>query len=72
MSQRLYILEPTVTGFAAYVPDLPGCAATVDTWGDVDGAIREALEFPVDGLREDGLDVPESSVTAADAEVEMA
>lgn len=72
MSKYLYILEPTSTGYSAYVPDLPGCVATGDSLEDVDRAIREAIEFHLEGLREEGLDVPQSSTTAAYAEVGMA
>lgn len=72
MSKYLYILEPTPTGYSAYVPDLPGCVATGESLGDVDLSIREAIEFHVEGLKEEGLDVPRASTTAAYAEVEMA
>jgi predicted RNase H-like HicB family nuclease len=41
------------------VPDLPGCIATGDTVEAVEREIRDAIRFHVDGLREDGLPVPE-------------
>jgi predicted RNase H-like HicB family nuclease len=43
------------------VPDLPGCVATGDTEAEVESLIREAIEFHVAGLREDGLAVPPPS-----------
>jgi predicted RNase H-like HicB family nuclease len=43
------------------VPDLPGCVATGDTEAQVESLIREAIEFHVAGLREDGVPVPSPS-----------
>jgi predicted RNase H-like HicB family nuclease len=40
------------------VPDLPGCVATGDTLQDVEAEIRAAIEFHLEGMREDGLEVP--------------
>lgn len=52
------IIEPANDNFSAYVPDLPGCVATGATLEDTGQAIREAIEFHIDGLREDGAPVP--------------
>jgi predicted RNase H-like HicB family nuclease len=46
------------------VPDLPGCVATGDTAETVDGEIRNAIRFHIDGLREDGLPVPQPTAIA--------
>ena len=54
----LIVVEETGTGFSAYSPDLPGCIATGATREEVEQLMREAMEFHVDGLREDGLAVP--------------
>ncbi|MBI4481933.1 MAG: type II toxin-antitoxin system HicB family antitoxin [Acidobacteria bacterium] len=54
----LIVVEPTSTGFSAYSPDLPGCVATGRTREEVEQQMREAIEFHIDGLREDGYDVP--------------
>ncbi len=40
------------------MPDLPGCVATGDTVEAVEGEIREAIRFHIDGLKADGLPVP--------------
>jgi len=40
------------------VPDLPGCVATGATVEEVEAEIREAIEFHLEGLREDGLPIP--------------
>jgi predicted RNase H-like HicB family nuclease len=52
-------IEKAGGNYSAYVPDLPGCIATGDTVADVEREIRDAIRFHVDGLREDGLPVPE-------------
>lgn len=52
-------LERGETGFSAYVPDLPGCVAVAETREELRGLIRDAIEFHLEGLREDGLPIPE-------------
>ena len=54
----LIVVEPTNTGFSAYSPDLPGCVATGRTREEVEREMREAIEFHIEGMREDGYDVP--------------
>ncbi len=56
------VIEKAENNYAAYVPDLPGCVATGETVEDVEREIREAIRFHVDGLREDGLPVPDPTV----------
>jgi predicted RNase H-like HicB family nuclease len=53
------VIEKAGGNYSAYVPDLPGCIATGDTVAHVEREIRDAIRFHVDGLREDGLPVPE-------------
>jgi len=53
------VIEKSETGYGAYVPDLPGCVAVAETLAETEQLIREALEFHLEGLREDGLGVPE-------------
>lgn len=55
------VIERAQGNFSAYVPDLPGCVATGDMLEDVELAIREAIAFHLDGLREDGSPVPPPS-----------
>jgi predicted RNase H-like HicB family nuclease len=52
------VIEQAAGNYSAYVPDLPGCVATGTTIEEVEAEIREAIEFHLDGLREDGLPVP--------------
>ena len=53
------VIEKANGNYSAYVPDLPGCVATGATVADVQREIRTAIAFHLDGLREDGLPVPE-------------
>lgn len=53
------ILERGESGWGAYVPDLPGCIATGKGRTKVLELIREAIEFHIDGLKAEGLPIPE-------------
>ena len=64
------IIEKGETSYGAYVPDLPGCVAAADTRQEVVKLIKEAVEFHLEGLREDGEPIPEPSSEADIVEVE--
>ena len=53
------VIEKAEGNYSAYVPDLPGCIATGDTVEEVETELREAMKFHIEGMREDGLPVPE-------------
>ncbi|MGB9178223.1 MAG: type II toxin-antitoxin system HicB family antitoxin [Pyrinomonadaceae bacterium] len=53
------VIEKAENNYSAYVPDLPGCVATGQTKEETEQQIREAIEFHLRGLREDGLPIPE-------------
>lgn len=53
------VIEKAESNFSAYVPDLPGCVATGATVEEAESQIREAIEFHLDGLREDGVAIPQ-------------
>ena len=55
------VIEKAEGNFSAYVPDLPGCIATGSTVPEVETEIREAISFHLEGMREDGVAVPEPS-----------
>ena len=63
------IVEDCGTNLAAYVPDLPGCVATAETAQELNRLIREAIEFHIDGMLEDGLPIPEPTSRAEYVEV---
>ena len=55
------VIEKAIDNFSAYVPDLPGCVATGATPAEAEQRIRDAIEFHLSGLREDGAEIPEPS-----------
>ena len=55
------VIEKAANNYSAYVPDLPGCIATGATREETETLIREAIEFHLAGMREDGLPIPQPS-----------
>ena len=55
------VIENAGPNYSAYVPDLPGCVATGATIEEVEREIREAIEFHIEGMREDGFSIPPPS-----------
>jgi len=55
------IIEKGESSYGAYVPDLPGCIAAGETKEEVMRLIQEAIEFHIEGLKEDGSPVPTPS-----------
>ena len=55
------VIENAGPNYSAYVPDLPGCVATGATVDEVETEIREAIEFHLEGLHEDGSPIPPPS-----------
>jgi predicted RNase H-like HicB family nuclease len=64
MKHYLVVYEHEGDGWSAYVPDLPGCVAAGGSRDEVTSLIREAIEFHIAGLREEGLPVPEPKADA--------
>lgn len=61
MSLRRYplIMERTATGYSAYSPDVPGCAAAGDTEGETRANFRDALAAHFEAMCEVGEPIPE-------------
>lgn len=55
------VIEKAEGNYSAYVPDLPGCVATGSTVAEVEAEIRDAIAFHLEGMREDGVLLPEPS-----------
>lgn len=70
--QYVVVFEKTGTGWSAYPPDLPGCGATGRTLELVKRRIRTAIQDHVQGLRADGLPVPEPTTVAEQVTVPQA
>lgn len=54
----LVVVEKGPTSFGAYVPDLPGCIAVGESREEVLASIQEAIEFHLEGLKQDGEPIP--------------
>ena len=52
------VVERSSSGFAAYVPDLPGCVAAGGTRAEVERLIRGAIQLHLEGMRKDGVPIP--------------
>ena len=63
------VIEKAEGNYSAYVPDLPGCVATGETIEEVKQMIAEAIEFHIEGMREDGLPIPKPTSIAHEVEV---
>lgn len=60
----LVVVEKAEKSYSAYVPDLPGCVATGSTPEEVQENIRAAIALHLEGLRQDGLPIPEPQTRA--------
>jgi predicted RNase H-like HicB family nuclease len=72
MTRYAIVVERGAHSYGAYVPDLPGCVAAANTKSEVLQLIREAIQFHIEAMREDGLAVPEPSSSAEYVEVALA
>ncbi len=70
--QYLIILEKGSTSFGAHVPDLPGCIAVGKSKEEVLTLTREAIEFHLEGLKQEGQPIPVPASTSELVEVETA
>jgi predicted RNase H-like HicB family nuclease len=69
MNRYVIIIEKADSNYSAYSPDVPGCVATGATREEAEREMLAALQMHIDGIKEDGLPVPEptSSVVYAEA-----
>lgn len=65
----LIVIAKTRTGFSAYSPDLDGCVAAARTRPSILRAMQKAVEFHLEGLREQGRRRPAPSTDTAWVEV---
>jgi predicted RNase H-like HicB family nuclease len=54
-------IERAGDNLSVYIPDLPDCIVTGDSVSEVEQLVREAISFHLEGLREDGIEIPEPS-----------
>ncbi|MDD4579371.1 MAG: type II toxin-antitoxin system HicB family antitoxin [Methanothrix sp.] len=63
------IIENGSENYSAYCPDLPGVAAAGETEEETAELMKDAIEFHLEGLKEENLPIPEPTVTARSIKV---
>ena len=69
MMRYSVVYERSLRNWSAYVPDLPGCIATGKTREELERRIREAIEMHLEGMRAEGLPIPEPTTETGAVEV---
>lgn len=59
MKKYLIVIEETSTGYSAYCPDILGCVAAGKTNSDVEARMQKAISLHLDGMKSEGLKIPE-------------
>ena len=59
----LVIYEKSESGWGAYAPDLPGLGVAAETQDEAKELIREAIEFHLEGMRQNGDPIPIPNAT---------
>ena len=65
------VIEKARNNFSAYVPDLPGCVSTGQTLKEVRKNIKDAVDFHLGGMLEDGESLPAPSAVCEYVEPEV-
>ncbi len=70
--QYMVVIEEGITSYGAYVPDLPGCVAVGEIRAEAIELIKEAIEFHIEGLLENGEPIPAPPSSGEVVEVQAA
>ena len=65
----LVILEPTVTGYSAYSPDLDGCVAAGSDRAETVALMQDAIAFHLEEMAADGQPIPEPQCESTYVEI---
>ena len=65
----LVVVEKGPSSYGAHVPDLPGCIAAGETKAEVLVLIREAIEFHLEDLKQEGRPIPSPACSSELVEV---
>ena len=71
MFKYLVIIERATKNYSAYSPDLLGCTATGTTIETTLARMKEAIQFHIDGLRQEGAEIPKPSTRAKYIEISV-
>ena len=72
MKKYAIVIEKTANNYSAFCPDLPGCVATGKSVEQTIKNMKEAIEFHLEGLKENHLPIPESRTLTCQIEVAYA
>ncbi len=65
------IIEKAESNYSAYSPDLPGCVSTGTTLKETLSQMRDAIQFHIEGLKKEGLDISEPSTKVKYIEISI-
>jgi predicted RNase H-like HicB family nuclease len=69
MTTYTIIIEKGEGNYSAYCPDLPGVVSAAETEEETVELMKEAIEFHLDGLKEDRIPIPKPTILARSVEV---
>lgn len=69
MSKYTIIIERAENNYSAYCPDLPGCMATGSTMEEAVQNMKEAIQFHIEGMKQENIPIPEPSTEAVHIEL---
>jgi predicted RNase H-like HicB family nuclease len=69
MRRYAIIIEKGDSGYGGFVPDLPGCVAVGKSIRETERLIKKAIEFHLEGMKEDGVEIPSPISVAEYVEV---
>jgi predicted RNase H-like HicB family nuclease len=64
MAKYTIIIEKGEGNYTAYRPDLPGVVSAAETEEETAELMKEAIEFHLEGLKEDRIPIPEPTTSA--------
>jgi predicted RNase H-like HicB family nuclease len=72
MTKRYLVVYAKCIGsnFSGHAPDVPGCVSASDTLDEMNDLMREALEFHLEGMLEDGAEIPEPTTMKVELKAE--
>jgi predicted RNase H-like HicB family nuclease len=69
MTKYTIIIEKGEGNYSAYCPDLPGVVAAGETEEETAELMKDAIEFHLEGLKEDNIPIPEPTISARSVEI---
>ncbi|HPS91469.1 MAG TPA: type II toxin-antitoxin system HicB family antitoxin [Methanothrix sp.] len=69
MAKYTIIIEKGEGNYSAYCPDLPGVVSAAESEEETVELMKEAIEFHLEGLKEDRIPIPEPTILARSVEV---